>query len=277
MRRPGHLRNAVRRVIMPTLESVFPHPQATLARAAAHQAEAARLADDLAAHDAEARCDGTTLDRAALAALPPHRARNLLRWFLRQQALPAPSAARLGAMLAQLGSDRGDANVRLAHGGVELGVHRGRIAIHAKRADAFDLPWSGEAELALPHGRLAFVRAEGEGLDALRLREAPVHVRSRSGGERLQLAPNRPRRALKSILQDAAIPAWERQALPLVFCGGMPRRRRRRGRRCRIPRAAWPCGNQAGMEPRSALTRRASIRPHPTLSRGREREEDGAT
>ena len=44
-------------------------------------------------------------------------------------------------------------------------------------------------------------------------------MRSRAGGERLQLAADRPRRALKSILRDAGIPAWERAGLPLIFCG----------------------------------------------------------
>jgi tRNA(Ile)-lysidine synthase len=122
-------------------------------------------------------------------------------------------------MIAQLGSARSDANVCLAHGGVELGIHRGRVAIHAKAPPPFDLPWRGESEMVLPHGRLGFARAAGEGLDEQRLGEAPVHVRSRAGGERLQLASNRPRRALKSILQDAAMPAWERRALPLVYCG----------------------------------------------------------
>jgi tRNA(Ile)-lysidine synthase len=215
-----YLRNAVRHTLMPALADLFPNPAATLARAAAHQAEAALLADDLAAHDARLVSDGVTLDRAALAALPLHRARNLLRWFLRQQGLPAPSSARLAAMIGQLGSARGDANVCVAHGGVELGVHRGRVAIHAKAAPQFDLPWRGEQMLVLPHGRLVFARTEGEGLDERQLAGAPVRVRSRVGGERLQLAPNRPRRALKSILQDAAMPAWERRALPLLFCGG---------------------------------------------------------
>jgi tRNA(Ile)-lysidine synthase len=89
---------------MPALADVFPNPAATLARAAAHQAEAALLADDLAAQDARHVSDGVTLDRAALVALPVHRARNLLRWFLRQHGLPAPSSARLAAMIGQLGS-----------------------------------------------------------------------------------------------------------------------------------------------------------------------------
>jgi tRNA(Ile)-lysidine synthase len=143
----------------------------------------------------------------------------LLRWFLRRQRLPAPSAARLAAMLDQLGSARGDAKICLAHGGVELGVHRGRIVIHAKPPPSFDLAWRFEPELVLPHGRLVAARAIGEGLDAQRLSDAPVHVRSRIGGERLQLAANRPRRALKSMLQEARMPPWDRQALPLVYCG----------------------------------------------------------
>jgi|KBSSwiStaDraftv2_1062776.scaffolds.fasta_scaffold01391_13 tRNA(Ile)-lysidine synthase len=214
-----YLRNAVRHALMPALAAVFPNPSVTLARAAAHQAEAALLADDLAAHDAREVSDGASVDRAALAALPAHRARNLLRWFLRQHGLPAPSSARLAAMIEQLRSARSDANVRLAHGGIELGVHRGRIAIHAKPPPFFDLPWHFDSELVLPHGRLVAVHVDGDGLDARRLAQAPVRVRSRVGGERLQLAANRPRRALKSILQDAGMPAWERRALPLVYCG----------------------------------------------------------
>jgi tRNA(Ile)-lysidine synthase len=214
-----YLRNAVRHTLMPALAREFPNPSATLARAAAHQAEAALLADDLAALDARGVYDGATLDRAALAALSEHRARNLLRWFLRRQGLPAPSSARLEAMIDQLGGARIDASVSLAHGGVEVGVHRGRVAIHPKPPPAFDLPWRLDRELVLPHGRLLAARANGEGLDARRLAEAPVRVRSRVGGERMQLAANRPRRALKSILQDAGMPAWERRALPLVYCG----------------------------------------------------------
>jgi len=196
-----------------------PDASATLARAASHQAEAARLADDLAALDAASAYANRTLDRAALAALPGYRARNLLRWFLRQQDLPAPSTARLAAMLVQLTQARSDARVRLAHAGVELGVHRGRIVVHAPPSPAFAVTWDIDAELALPHGRLIATRVEGDGADLRRIGNATLTVRSREGGERLSLGPNRPHRALKVILQDAGMPAWDRQSLPLVYCG----------------------------------------------------------
>ena len=35
----------------------------------------------------------------------------------------------------------------------------------------------------------------------------------------MQIAHNRPRRALKSILQDAGMPTWQRASLPLVTSG----------------------------------------------------------
>ncbi len=216
---PVHRRNALRLEVAPALSRVFPAWATTLARAAAHQAAAAALQDDLAAIDAGAAGTSGILERAALAVLPEHRAANVLRWFLRRHGLPAPSAARLAAMLAQLRGARPDAEVRLRHGGVELGLVRGSIVVHAPPPTPFDLVWSGEDELRLPHGRLAFSRTPGTGVDARALATASVHVRSRRGGERFQLAPGRPRRALKSILQEAGIPAWERVGLPLVYCG----------------------------------------------------------
>ncbi len=216
---PVHRRNALRLGVVPALEQVFPAWAATLSRAAVHQAGAAELLDDLAVIDAGIACADATLDRSALAALSEARAANLLRWFLRSRGLLAPSTARLAAMLAQLRSARPDASVRVLHQGLELGVRQGRIVVHPPPVAPFDIGWSGEGELTLPHGRLAFVRASGAGIDAFKLDGAPVRICSRRGGERFQLAPDRPRRALKSILQEAGVAPWERCGLPLVYCG----------------------------------------------------------
>jgi tRNA(Ile)-lysidine synthase len=214
-----HARNALRQTILPALHEVAPQAAKTLARAAMHQAEAARLLDELAEKDAETAFDGATLRRDALAVLAPHRARNVLRWFLRCQGLPAPSSARLAAMLDQLRGARADSVIRLVHAGVEIGMHRGRIALHPAEPMRFDVPWSGEPLLALPHGTLVFGQAEGAGVDRKLLTATNVRVRSRAGGERFQVAPDRPRRALKSVLRETGIPVWDRYGLPLIFCG----------------------------------------------------------
>ena len=159
------------------------------------------------------------LDCARLGALAPARARNLLRWFLREQGLRAPSEARLADMLRQLAEARADARTRIAHDGAEIGCHRGIVVVHAPSPDAFVRDWHGEAEVALPGGTLAFRPAQGSGMTAALLARLPVTLRSRAGGERMQVAVNRPRRAVKKLLQDAGVAAWTRQALPLVWCG----------------------------------------------------------
>ena len=86
----------------------------------------------------------------ALAARAPHRARNLLRWFLRQHELSAPSAARLAAMLDRLSRAAPDARVRLVQAGAELGFHRGRIAVHAPAVAPFAIRWCGDALAIVP-------------------------------------------------------------------------------------------------------------------------------
>ena len=44
-------------------------------------------------------------------------------------------------------------------------------------------------------------------------------LRLRRGGERLRPDGRRPRRSLKNLLQESAIPPWERETLPLLFSG----------------------------------------------------------
>jgi tRNA(Ile)-lysidine synthase len=65
-----------------------------------------------------------------------------------------------------------------------------------------------------------FVPTEGAGVSRFRLARAPVFLASRQGGERLRPDSRRPRRALRKLLQAAAVPPWERRGLPLLWCGG---------------------------------------------------------
>ena len=221
-------RNFLRREIAPLLAATFPGYPATLARAAQLQGETAQLLDELAAVDARdvtaanADAGAHALDRAAFASLAqraPHRASNLLRWFLRRHGLRAPSAARLGAMQRQLAGAAADARVRLAHDGAEIGIHRGRILVHAPALPPWRAAWQGETTLALPHGTLEFVAVAGSGLAATALARATVIVRPRAGGERIRFAPDGPRQTVKRLLHAADMPHWQRDALPLVFCG----------------------------------------------------------
>lgn len=212
-------RNALRAGVVPALRPIAPGYPFTLARAARLQADAAALLDDLAAIDARSACDGASLARSALRTLEPRRAANLLRWFLRERGLPAPPAARLAEMLRQLVCAGDDAQVRLAHAGCELGIHRGRIVVHRPQPASWAQVWSGADAVELPHGTLRFAPAAGDGI-AVRLLEASrVTIRPGEPGERLRLA-GRPRRPVADLLREAAVPSWERPARPRVYCDG---------------------------------------------------------
>src|SRR5262245_61277267 len=179
-------RNFVRRRVGPLLEQKFPKWQQSLARAARHFARQEASAQDL------------------------------LREFLQAQGLRAPSEAKLVEMLKQLTS-RGSRTL-IEHDGARLRVYRGRI-VQDRPARAFaPIRWQGEARLAIPAlgGELRFRRARGKGIA---LEHRPLHVRLRAGGERLQPDPRRPRRTLKNLFQEAGVPPWEREQLPLLFRG----------------------------------------------------------
>lgn len=215
-------RNALRHQVMPRLAAHFPGSTATLARAAALQADAAGLLDDLARLDAAAVVDGDRLDCAALSVLPVARARNLLRHFIEARGQPMPSARQLDEALRQLRDARDDARVCVRIGRVELRRFRGFAqVVPLMRAASAPLAWHGEDELVLPGaGRLRLYPAVGEGLQRNRLERGRVTLGQREGGERLRLTPHGPVRSLKNLLQERAVAPWLRNRLPVLKCDG---------------------------------------------------------
>ena len=216
---PRYRRNALRARVVPALREIAPGYPAALLRAAELQAEAAALLDELARIDAHGAATSAGLDRAVLSRLDEARARNVLRWYLRQQGLPAPSHARLRAMLTQLMGGAADARVDLAHAGARIGVHRGRIVVHCPACTTFEARWDGGDEVALSHGTLRMWRTRGEGIALRHLAAAHVTIRNGARGERLHLPGRSARRNVADLLREAGVPHWDRRALPRVFCG----------------------------------------------------------
>jgi tRNA(Ile)-lysidine synthase len=160
----------------------------------------------------------------ALRSLSRARARNLLRYWLAEFDVPMPSAGRLENLLQQLCSARDDAQIKIALGDAVIRRYRGEM--HLEKKAAVPLPespliWSLQDLLDLPGlgGRLIFERTAGQGLSLAKLSAEPVTIRLRQGGERLRPDCRRPSRSLKNLLQEAGIPPWQRQRLPLLFSG----------------------------------------------------------
>ena len=208
-------RGFLRTQVMPLLRTRWPHAEAMLARSAVLATEATDLLlpEDVAALAVAG--DGATLRLAALRALPPaRRARVLRRWIaaLDLPPLPAQGIARIEADLLQA---RPDANSRFEWRHAR--VQRWRDLLHAARNPAplqrdWARDWDGTAALELPSGdRLELHGAAGFG--------ETLRVHWRKGGERILLPGRAHTHALKQVLQDAAVPPWLRDRLPLLSRG----------------------------------------------------------
>ena len=215
-------RNYLRHEVMPRLAAKFPGASPSLARAASHFAEAAQLLAELAAIDRAALATPSgRIDLAGFNALSPARARNLLRFIWLAAGFRAPDARWIDEALRQLASADSLAETCVATVDGELYVYRGELHVvgHARDTVPVVLPWSGEPQLAWAGGHVAFVAATGSGIDRRLLQGGEVTLRPRVGGERFRLDAKRPRRSLRKLFQDAAIPPWERSRLPLLWVG----------------------------------------------------------
>lgn len=143
----------------------------------------------------------------------------LLRAFLAEQGLRAPSEAKLADMLRQFSGE--GRRTAIAHDGAVLRTYRGRVLRDTARPGAVfkALAWGGEARVRLQElgGEIRFRRRRGAGIDVAKLRDASLGPRR--AGARLQPDPKRPRRSLKNLFQEAGIPPWERDRLPMLYSG----------------------------------------------------------
>jgi tRNA(Ile)-lysidine synthase len=207
-------RNFLRNEVMPLLQRRWPQASAAFARSAALGAAAADLLDDEDARalDAARGDDPRLLDVAVLMRLPEARRARVLRRWIGAAGLPPLPAAGIDHIESDLLHAAPDDDARFAWSGAE--VRRWRNLLRADRqwpplpAD-WQCEWDGGSPLSLPHG--GALRLEGsQGFDETLI------VHARRGGERIALPGRNHTHALKHVLQDAGLPPWLRERLPLL-------------------------------------------------------------
>ncbi len=241
-------RNFVRHELMPILEARYPTVKTAIARTAFHVAEANDLLNDLAKMDTEPLLQKNSLCLHGLRNLDNKRAKNSLRWWFSQNQLLMPSAEQLNQVVSQLLDAKPDANLSIQlQGSIPLQSqspdgqvsdgqpseiirqqyfllrrfqNRAYLSLQAANIlpeATYDLVWNGESELILPNGsRLEFKQVIGAGL-ALKLGINKLRITNRQGGERFKPDTARPTRTLKYLMQEAHIPPWQREKMPLIY------------------------------------------------------------
>jgi tRNA(Ile)-lysidine synthase len=217
-------RNFLRHRILPLLEEKFPAYRNTLGRGTQHFAEGAELLDDLARLDAQGWGGGEAFEISLLQQLTLPRAKNLFRYVLQNCGAPMPPLSLLDELMHQLREAKEDSALCFEFGGWQVRCYQYKAYVLRVLGDFdpdFKLSWQGESELPWPASNdcLQFKQTQGQGISLKKLQGAPVTFRLRSGGEKLRPFSNAPTRSLKNLLQEHKIPPWQRERLPLMYCG----------------------------------------------------------
>jgi tRNA(Ile)-lysidine synthase len=214
-------RNHLRHRVLPEIEERFPGYRAVFARTAGHMAESAELLDTLAEQDwNDVRADNG-LSLKGLRALSRPRAKNVMRWFLARRGVPILQAARLEEMVDEIMEVAPDSRLNFHVGDLSLRAWKGQLQLTPNWPEGTEIiqPWDGENCLPFAGGVMGFECGLGQGLSRSRLAQAPVILRTRRGGESIRPDCRRPRRELKKLFQELAIPPWQRGMLPLLYVG----------------------------------------------------------
>lgn len=221
-------RNFLRHDILPRLSAHWPGLNRVLARSAHHCAEAQTLLNDEArALLATVRSSiGNTLSLDGLRRLGHGEQRLVLRAWLKDSGFRMPSTSVLERILEQsldAGPDRNPV-VRWREGE----ARRYRENLHLfPRLSRFSpgepLKWpDGLDRLELPggNGELVLRSASAGGVPLSRWRTSQVMIGYRRGGETLGLPGRQGAHELRKLFQEAGIPPWIRERLPLIYLDG---------------------------------------------------------
>ncbi|WP_233279483.1 tRNA lysidine(34) synthetase TilS [Acidihalobacter yilgarnensis] len=215
-------RNYLRHRILPLIEARWPATVTTLGRAAGLQAESQGLLSHLGRRDLETASGEWpgVLSVSALRVLPDARLHNAVRVWLSDKGLPLPNARRLSDLRRVLEARR-DGRAQLCWPGAELRRYRDELYadIPLSSHDSTRVfQWDPATPLDLP-GLGLVLRKEDLRCDLSSLMSAGAHltIRFRRGGERCKMSPRGRSRALKSLLQEAGVPPWLRDRIPLLY------------------------------------------------------------
>ena len=217
-------RNAIRNTLLPKLEHIQPGATANLARSAELLGQAQQLLDRLALQDAKdilEKKSGVLRAKPLLdlALIDQPAANNVMRYWLKKVGLAMPSSERLQAWWLDLKQARSDAKLEWEHDACRIRLWRGRLRIDTSITHEA----TGGASGAWVFTPIA-ANSKKPGLPAdwvARAKKAnAIEFKARVGAERMQSAEHTPRKTLKNLYQENAVPPWQRQA-PLLYIEGV--------------------------------------------------------
>ena len=218
-------RNYLRNAILPLLKRRWPACDKTVARSARHCADAqvviSAVSEQLFLQVFNK--DDQTLAISQLRSFQTHKQALIIRHWFQHLKLKMPSQAFVARVQSELLSARLDSDPIVSR--QHHGVRRYRDKLYCLPtlipAQFEAVTWPIEQpSFTLSNQKVLTCELSSSGINRSLWQESTITVCARQGGEKIRLLGRRGRHTLKKLFQEADIPTWERETLPLIYIDG---------------------------------------------------------
>ena len=219
-------RNYLRNEIMPKLHARWPSAQQSMARAAQLQAEVSTCLNELAQIDLQKAITQETniLMNSALQKLSQERLSNALRYWIRAHQMRVPSRKIIQHIIQDIIAKQ-EIETSPVQSWKEGEIRRYKNQLYLLKPLP---PHDPNQELCWKIDQPLYIKSLDRTLLPGELREIDLPrgvkelmVRFRQGGERLKPIGQKQHRSLKKLLNDAEVPPWMRDRIPLLYHNNM--------------------------------------------------------
>lgn len=215
-------RNYLRHEVLPLLKQRWPACDRTVARAASHCAQAERLLTAVidAGFDRIFNADDKTLSISHLLAFDRTQQQGLLRRWFSELCLKPPSTVVLGHILDQVVAADSSRQPEIMSQGRMIRRFRDKLYCVSLVQPPIksSTKWLHEqTQIDVGENRLLSWRLSSSGIPLALWQQADIEIRFRTGGEKIALAGRTGHHSLKNLYQEAAVPPWQRDAMPLIY------------------------------------------------------------
>lgn len=219
----NHLdRNYLRNIVIPLLKQRWQSCDKTVARSARHCAEAqvivSAVADELFYPVFSSA--NRTLCVSQLQAHKSPRQQLIIRHWFQSLGLRMPAQAFVERIQSEVIAAREDSDPILVGQGFLIRRYRDRLYCLSQKEQEppEDMIWAaGQTFIEYLVHRKLFYTQSSAGILYEQWQKSKVTVKFRSGGEKIRLPKRKEHHALKKLFQEAGIPPWERDLIPLIY------------------------------------------------------------
>lgn len=214
-------RNYLRNTILPQIQQRWPGVARTVSRTAKHCASAhtALQAQTVAQLQKILDTDNDTLDLSKLAGYTEFQQQAILRAWFAYLGLKMPSEAVLHSLMTQVIHAAATRDPALHYQQQQIRRYRHRLYClpMLEKIPATQWPKQQTTIILNSYAQLQLKQA-ASGIDPVLWQRAQIiSIKARQGGEKISIPGRTGHHSLKKLLQEAAIPPWMREQIPLIY------------------------------------------------------------